>query len=151
MMRAFYEIASDYCDWIERSVKCENVAEWLPGILADLIHAAFCLAEDDSPDVGAGDFKVRECNREAARLPSLPFQHYHEVFNAFDLDSEPVTAGLDDDLYDIYGDLAKGFKIARQVSPAEAKRYWSQSFRIHWGEHATGALRALYCFYRHDE
>jgi len=147
-MRAFHEIASDYCDWIERSVKRGNLAEWLPCILAELIHAAFCLPDDDSPDADAGDFQVRECHPEAARLPSLPFRHYHEVFNAFDLDSEPVTAGLDDDLYDIYDDLAEGFKIAKQVSPAEAKRYWSQSFRIHWGEHATGALRALYCAHR---
>jgi len=53
-MRAFHEIASDYCDWIERSIERGNLAKWLPGILADLIHAAFCLAEDDSPDVGAG-------------------------------------------------------------------------------------------------
>jgi hypothetical protein len=150
-MRAFHEIASDYCDWIERSVKCENLAEWLPCILAELIHAAFCLHEDDSPDASAEDFQVRECHREAARLPSLPFDHYHEVYHAFDFEEEPVTASLNDDLHGIYGELARGFKIAREVSPTEAKRYWGESFRIHWGEHATGALRALYCNHRNKE
>ena len=77
---------------------------------------------------------------------------YREVFDALDLEAsdEPVIGDLYDDLADIYSDLAEGLFIYRHVSPTEAERYWRQSFRYHWGEHATGALRAFYCAFQHE-
>ena len=55
-----------------------------------------------------------------------------------------VNGELHDDVVDIYKDLKEGLFVHENSSPAEAERYWRQSFRYHWGEHATGALRALY-------
>lgn len=146
-MRSLNEIASDFCSWVERPTEHPNAAEWLPRILAELIHAALCLPDDGLADAGAEGFERADYKQVRAALPPLPFQYYREVFDALDLQAtdEPVTGDLYDDLADIYRDLFEGLFIYRHVSPAEAERFWSQSFRYHWGEHATRALRALYC------
>lgn len=149
-MRAFHDIASDYCAWAERSIEHPNLIEWLPRILAELLHAAFSLRDDGLADAHAEGFQRPDYQQIRAALPPLPFQYYREVYNAFDwkASDEPVEGELHDDLADIYRDLSEGLYIHRHVSPAEAERYWGQSFRYHWGEHATGALRALYCAHR---
>ena len=151
-MRPFHDIAADYCSWVERSAERPNLAEWLPRILAELLHAAFSLPDDGLADAGAEDFQKRDYQQIRAELPSLPLQYYREVFDSLDLESaaEPVVGDLYDDLADIYGDLSEGLFIHQHGSPTEAERYWSQSFRYHWGEHATGALRALYCAHRNQ-
>jgi len=148
-MRAFHEIASEYCDWFEHRVKHRKLAVWLPCILAELIHAGFRLPAFNASKVPSQDFQPRDCRSKKDRSLHLPFRHYREVFDALDLTAEPVTAGLVDDLLDIYLDLARGFQIANERSPEDGVRHWSLLFRVHWGEHATGALRALYSFYRH--
>jgi hypothetical protein len=111
-MRSFREIATEYCAWVEQSAIPQNVANWLSGILAELIHAVFALPDDGLSDLTAEGFKAK--------------------------------GDLNDDVADIYRDLAEGLFIAHYVSWNEAERYWRHSFRYHWGAHATSALRALY-------
>ena len=120
-------------------------------ILSELVHAAFSLPRDGLADAGAEDYQPRDYQQVRLALPPLPFQYYREVFDALDLESaEEVCVGdLYDDLADIYHDLSEGLFVYHHVSPAEAKRYWSQSFGYHWGEHATSALRAFYCSLSH--
>lgn len=151
-MRSIHDIAADYCSWVERSAEHPNLAQWLPRILAELIHAAFSLPDDGLADAVAEDFQRRDYQQIRAELPSLPFQYYGEVLEPLDLEAADETGfgDLYDDLADIYGDLSEGLFIHRHGSPTEAERYWSQSFRFHWGKHATGALRALYCARRHQ-
>jgi hypothetical protein len=117
-----------------------------------LVHAAFSVPRDGGADAGADDYQPRDYKEVCAALPSLPFQYYREVFDALDLESDEdaVVGDLYDDVADIYRDLAEGLFVYHQQSPAEAERFWSQSFQYHWGEHATSALRALYCSLRHE-
>lgn len=150
-MRSFHEIASEYCNWIERTSTVADLSAWLPRILAELVHAAFCLSTDDLPDDFGEDCQSRSYNEVRAALPSLPFQYYREVFDALDLDfDEAVVGDLYDDLADIYSEMANGLYIHTHTSPRDAELYWVWSFRNHWGEHATSALRAFYCALRHD-
>lgn len=145
-MRPFHEIAADYCSSIERGAAHPNLVESLPRILAELLQAAFSLPDDGLADAGAGNFERRTHQQITAGLPPLPFQYYREVLDSLDVDSadEPVVGDLYDDLAEIHGDLSEGLFIHQHDSPSEAERYWSQSFRHHWGGHATGALQALY-------
>jgi hypothetical protein len=67
------------------------------------------------------------------------------VYETTDLESDESSLGeLNDDVADIYSDLSQGLFVHEHYSPTRAERYWRQSFRYHWGEHATGASRALY-------
>jgi uncharacterized protein DUF5063 len=75
---------------------------------------------------------------------------YAEIFDPRDLEAGPVNALLSDDLADIYGDLAKGLGHWKAGERDEAVWSWRFGLRIHWGEHATGAMRALYALVLRD-
>ncbi len=62
-----------------------------------------------------------------------------------DRQGDVVTADLADDLTDIYRNLRDGLKYFDEGDPDEAVWQWKFSFGIHWGRHATSALRAIYC------
>ena len=73
--------------------------------------------------------------------------HYRECFDPYDLEGEPVIGSLSDDLGDTYAGLRAGLAILERGTPDDARDaiwIWRFGFRSHWGEHVTGALRALY-------
>jgi hypothetical protein len=158
MSRRFKEIAEEYCAWVEGREVREDPGVWLAQILAEMVHVIYSIPDDGLWDAGAGEedgYEKRYYNEVRASLPKLPFQYYREVFEATDLQSDESSLGeLYDDVADIYGDLKEGLFVHEHISPSEAERCWRQSFRYHWGEHATGALRALYWHFRkkdHEE
>jgi hypothetical protein len=148
MNRSFRNVAAEYCAWVEGRTVPEDVGLWLARILAELIHVVYGTPDDGGADAGPGEedgYKARSYNDVRGSLPKLPFQYYREVYEATDLENDESSLGeLYDDIADIYGDLSKGLFVHEHHSPGRAERYWRQSFRYHWGEHATGALRALY-------
>ena len=70
---------------------------------------------------------------------------YRKVFDPYaePIDSE-LVGDVIDDLGDIYRDLQRGLEHWRNGRVAEALWEWRFNFQIHWGEHATSALRALF-------
>ena len=77
----------------------------------------------------------------------LPFEFYGEVFDPLPVPpEEPVVGSLADDLCDIYRDVVTGLRAYEAGLRAHAVWEWGFGFRHHWGEHATGAIRALHCW-----
>jgi hypothetical protein len=71
--------------------------------------------------------------------------YYNEMFAPYDLaEREPVTGSLADDLADIYADLSRGLAAWQVGNTEDAVWEWRFHFQHHWGEHTTGALRALH-------
>lgn len=79
----------------------------------------------------------------AAQLgPNWTF--YQEVFDPYASPPEaPVTGSLADDFADIYLDLTAGEEAWVAGDADEAVWQWRFGFESHWGEHASGALRAV--------
>ena len=70
---------------------------------------------------------------------------YREVFNPYaDPGEAEVTGDIIDDLSDIYTDLHRGLGRWRSGAPGDALWEWRFNFQIHWAEHVTSALRALF-------
>lgn len=70
---------------------------------------------------------------------------YAEIFDPYaEPLEEAVTGMLSDDLADIYADLTDGLAKWRRGEHDQAAWAWRFGFSTHWGEHATGALRALH-------
>lgn len=83
----------------------------------------------------------------AARASELPLQIYWEVFDPIATPcEEPVAGSIVDDLCDMYLDVARGLVLFDSGDRDGALWEWAFNFRIHWGEHATGALRALHAY-----
>ena len=83
----------------------------------------------------------------AGRIGGLkPLVHW-EIFDPLrDPPEEPVAGSLADDIGDIYRDVARGLVLFESGERAEALWEWAFNFRIHWGAHATGAIRALHSY-----
>ena len=54
---------------------------------------------------------------------------------------------LADDVADIYRDLSAGLALVDAGHALEAQWELRFSFLTHWGRHASGAIRALHCWY----
>ena len=109
---------------------------------------------DSRDDLGPPDPDPVKQARHHARWTSLHdslqqqigvrWNFYQEVFDPYAEPPEPpVTGSLADDLSDTYLDLTKGLDFWARGRRDEAVREWRCGFEYHWGEHVTGALRAI--------
>lgn len=77
----------------------------------------------------------------------LPIDLYGEVFNPLVVPpEEPVLGSLIDAIRDIYGDVVTGLHAYESGRRDAAIWEWSFGFSNHWGDHATGAIRALHAY-----
>lgn len=90
------------------------------------------------------DILTRSDTSTVIAYRTLPFDMYSEVFDPMDLGTqEPVIGSLADDVLDIYRDIATGLVAYECGDILNARWEWGFGFAHHWGEHATGAIRAL--------
>jgi hypothetical protein len=88
-----------------------------------------------------------EWKRVLAHAARLPLDYYGEVFNPLPVPpEEPVVGSVADDIADVYRDVVTGMRHFQAGRRAEALWEWTFSLQSHWGEHATGAIRALHCW-----
>ena len=64
---------------------------------------------------------------------------------------EPPAGSVVDNLGGIYRDVARGLVLFEAGNHDEALWEWGFNFRTHWGEHATGVLRALHAYLAQEE
>jgi hypothetical protein len=132
-------------------------------LLLPRLYAA-ALALEDTSVLFDEDGPQSEGQRSPARDPSItampaglaeladylgPRRFYREIFDPYaDPTVDEVGGDLIDDFADIHGDLARGLAEWQAGSRGEALWEWRFNFEVHWGEHATSALRALYALSR---
>lgn len=146
---AFAVLARRYVYIIEQGVSGTELeqAVLLAIILSDLCGGALRLP-DYQPTEGV---QFPTVSLQALKCPDFRgLDTYREIYDPL-ADKEPVEGSLRDDLLDIYRDLKEGLLLFD--SPDEADRQtavwtWKLNFMLHWGEHATGALRVLHAIIR---
>jgi hypothetical protein len=101
------------------------------------------LSADPEPDRVTADERGAVAHHSAR----LPFNWYGEVFDPTIVPpEEPVVGSIVDDIADIYRDVVSGRRAHQRGLRAQAVWEWGFGFRTHWGEHATGAIRALHAW-----
>jgi len=97
--------------------------------------------EGETPD----DKEWREVFERAG---ALPFNNYSSVFDPHSVPPEtPVVGDLADDIADIYRDLSEGLSLYAADHIRESEWAFVNSFRTHWGRHASSAIRAIHCWF----
>ena len=104
---------------------------------------------EESADVESmGDGERRRAYEAARRVP---LDCYTEIFDPTMVPAEaPVFGSISDDLADIYCEVVAGLRAYRRGDRAGAVWEWSFGLHTHWGEHATGAIRALHWWLCHN-
>lgn len=173
-VRDFAQLAEAYCRLIDERAQYsgDQLLSRVHGLLPRLYAGALALpavgyeAPDDAwEDEDEGD-EDEPYDIEAAlakgRKDQIPQERWWEIFRSLssmfgEMDSyaevfdpygdpqeELVTGCLSDDLADIYRELGDGLAKWRREEHESAVHEWRMTFIIHWGEHLTGALRAIH-------
>ncbi|MGD6818243.1 DUF5063 domain-containing protein [Metabacillus sp. 84] len=140
----FFHSASRFCRTAEQygSNQEEERAKMkdLLSVLIDLYAKALSLPETE---IAEHANKEGELDYE---IPSIDFQlggEYWEVFDPYERD-EPVQVALSDDILDIYKDVKSGIFLYEKGFHQAALWNWKFMFEIHWGMHASDAIRAMH-------
>jgi hypothetical protein len=146
----FFEVAREYCAWAE-APPADSTAEAMQALrmLSTVYHHALGLPGADLEDLPEHEIlqKGEDTMAIYTRFKALPFQYYSEIFDPAELPAQEfVTGDLADDLMDTYIDLKQGLLYYDAGHPAQAVFHWRFMFGVHWGRHATSAMRALHCY-----
>lgn len=163
-VEALQSAAQAYCDAISSCNRIDK-ADFVRLIHLHLaaVHAGL-VALPPSRDIHPEDAAVTstpaflsETAALALAYPSLVRQlgdhrYYREVFDPWELDDDrAMTGDLTDDLWDTFMGLRTGLDLWNRGRRDQALWQWRFGFESHWGEHVTGALRALYMLARRRE
>lgn len=150
-LREFQIRAEHYCDWVRRfSGRDKTHAMREAQTLLAALHSAWLEVPQISGTLE--DVEVESENGRAIRrmfCEYLPVDGYLTVPESFDFDDKanPYMGSLPNDLSDIYANLEEGLKHWRDGRPFDAYFHWDNLY-LHWGLHLTGALKALFDYFR---
>ncbi len=145
-LEVFQDLATGFCSWSEGESLGED-HEVTAAIWLARLHAAALLLPDTEPDNEEGLPELPRTALASAERNFRPFvgSFYRTVFDPDPRNTdEPVIGDLGDDLLDIYKDIKAGCLLREQGRSQEALWHWSFMHRVHWGQHAVGALAALH-------
>ena len=150
-LSAFAGLAEAFCARLEDAAsRPEELLDAVHRLLPRLYAGALQLPPTSTLDEDAGSSGSGSFGSPAGLAGLRAFLgdriFYREIFNPYSNadDEEEVTGDLIDDLGDIHRDLMSGLLHWRAGRAGHALWQWRFNFEIHWGEHATSALRALY-------
>jgi len=147
----FAQEARAFCRWATGADGTPMITPMVLRRVSSLYAAALNLPRPFTQGMSEGVAEVEPPSDSgrvvATRASELPLQVYWEVFDPVaNPCEEPVAGSIVDDLGDIYQDVARGLILFESGDRDEALWEWAFNFRIHWGAHATGALRALHAY-----
>jgi len=144
----FVALAREFCNWCEgaKSSDAEVLRQEAIRFLARLYAGVLALPVVERNDFPGGP----EISEEAWQLVyrsfgALPLNYYHSAVNP-SIEAEAVmgTGDAADDLADTYREIKTGVLLMENGLLDDGIWHWRWTFRVHWGEHALDALRALH-------
>lgn len=135
--------AKEFCTWCKsapgtKSEEGRRAHSLLTRLYADALDLDELVKDD--PDI--------ESKEAHARASAGPFQYYSSQFDPSEVPPEEHDSGdLADDVADIYSDLSARLALVDSGHMAAAQWEIRISFLTHLGRPASGAIRALYCWY----
>lgn len=146
----FVEVARRYCAWAESPAgDPKHEIYQAREFLAELHLAVLWLPETEFDD---SEWKDRlthaDWKKVLDRFSGLPVDGYWDVFDPLiEAEKEPLWNSLADDLADVYRDIKEELLLFDAGYVEEAVWQWRFHFLIHWGQHLTGAQRAIHSYF----
>ena len=143
-LQSFYQLASDFCKFLQNEIQSEETLDTLISFLMRLYLSALALPqpvlEKEKPQ------HKRTAPVEIRFQTDMP-TCYREVFDPFEKES-PIYCDLKDDLADIARDLQNGIAAYESGLVGRASFTWRDGSEFHWGNHAVDAIRVLHAMRR---
>jgi len=150
-MDTLISTAREYCDWCKSPPGTKTEEGRIAHSLLTRLYANALELDEPAkydPDIDPDRVSDDEWRKVYARGAALPFQYYSSQFDPSEVPPEEHEIGdLADDVADIFRDLSAGLALVDAGHLAEAQWELRFSFITHWGRHASGAIRALHCWY----
>lgn len=146
-LEAFFDAAAAFCAWAESAPavpegELDTAIKMLSKLLALVHELPETFDEEEAPGTPHEEWLAIY-----KRFGALPFNYYASYSDPHLMEApSPGTGDVADDLADTWRDLKGGLALYRKGSYAAAAWEWRESFNIHWGRHAAGALYALQCW-----
>ena len=141
-LQSFYQMASDFCKFLQNEIQSEETLDTLISYLMRLYLSAMTLPqpvlEEETP-------QFRKTTPLEIRFQKDMQICYREVYDPLRSDG-PIICNIKDDLTDIAGDLQEGIVAYESGLVGIAAFIWRSEF--HWGNHAVDAIRALHAMRR---
>lgn len=146
-LQDFVRTARAYCAWAEGPALPQDddmatAARLLARLCAEAFELPALFDDEDAPDVPRDQWEAVN-----QRFSALPFDSYVFCAEPSNVESpDPVAGSLALHLTEIWSDLRAGLALYEKGNEASAAWEWRESFRSHWGWHATSALYAIHCW-----
>ena len=137
--KKFYELAIDFCNYIENNTLTENDIDNLIKYLMNIYMNAIDLPKVLPDNIDYDKFNIKANIKLDEKLKI----RYWEVFNPL-IKEEPVSPTIQDDLEDIVNDLSKGIIEYREGRINNAIFLWQYTNIFHTGNHIVDLIRALH-------
>jgi len=150
----FVAASTEFADWVMNANdvgmdSVENAIGHINVLQSLVLDYGFEKTEDINFDNISLQVSGEEWQEAMKQLARMPLQYYSEIFDPLTVPAdEPVVGDITDDIADIYRDTVSSLRLFESGDEKAAIDNWIFNYWIHWGEHATGALRTLYCYRR---
>ena len=143
-LQSFYQLASDFCKFVQEEIQSEETLDTLISFLMRLYLSAMVLPQPDSEEATP---HIRQTMPVGIRFKTDMATCYREVFDPFE-EEPPIVGDLKDDLADIVSDLQNGIEAYVSGLVGKAAFIWRFSSEFHWENHAVDAIRAVHAMRR---
>jgi hypothetical protein len=153
MLQRFRAAAINFIEAVDSAPNLER-DEFLASVnrcLAELYSSALYLPAVE-PDTAGNDETPFVTEKGAGLFRSLkeqigPLDTYWGIFDSTE-NGDPAQGTLAGDISEIYYDLKENLQLEEKgVTSGDLLWELRESFREHWGRHATNALKAIYDMY----
>lgn len=154
VVEEFAQVAHEFISLMGRvdGLTIEQLVPEATSLLSRLYQLAFLLpcVEPESVVISKSRRSHEEWNSlyESIARVMGDRDFYHHIFNNYE-DTEVVGSTISDDLSAICHDLERQLKRYESGEICDAVWEWRENFLMLWGEHITGAMRAMYWLRRY--
>ncbi len=142
--KRFEKAARDFCAWAEMDPVEDDALralELLTKVYALGLELPFPAPIKDELGPSVGE---EESERVFKRFSKIPPGYYSTAEEPLEVPGKTLVGDVHNDLRDVYVDLREGLMLWDAGDLQDAVWTWRNSFRSHWGNHATEAIHVLH-------
>ena len=143
-LQSFYQLASDFCKFVQEETQSEETLDTLISFLMRLYLSAMALPQPKREKERA---QPRRTTPVEIRFQTDMQIRYREVFDPLE-EGSPISYTLKGDLTDIVSGLQYGIEEYKSGLVGRAAFTWRHGSEFHWGNHAVDAIRVLHAMRR---